>query len=130
MVCQKIKFRLQLVQNAAVRVVKVLKKRDHVTQARKELHWLPVEARIKLNIITTTWKALNGIGPKYIKDMLSIKTGRAGLRSPKSIGDRAFCKTAPTLWNELSHELRLTEKLDTFKSRLKTKLYSTNIINK
>ncbi len=74
-------------------------------------------------------------GPKFIKDMLSIKTGRAGLRSKKSIelevprtklvswGDRAFCKTVPTLWNELSHEVRLTEKLDTFKSRLKTKLF-------
>ncbi len=102
--------RLQLVQNAAVRVVKVLKKRDHVTQ----LHWLPVEARLKFKIIITTWKALNRIGPKYIKDMLYIKTGRPSLRSQKSIelevprtklvscGDRAFSETAPTLWNELS----------------------------
>ncbi len=65
--------RLQLVRNAAARVVKVLKKRDHVTQGRKELHLLPVEARLKFKIITTTWKALNGIGPKYIRDMLSIK---------------------------------------------------------
>ncbi len=76
---------MQLVQNAAARVVKVLKKRDHVTQARKELHWLPVEARLKFKIITTAWKALNGIRPKYIKDMLSIKTGRAGLRSKKAL---------------------------------------------
>ncbi len=61
--------------------------------------------------------------------------GRTGLRSSASTvlevtktklvrrGDRAFCKTAPVLWNDLTHELKLTEKLDTFKSRLKTKLF-------
>ncbi len=55
--------------------------------------------------------------------------GRTGIQSgastvlevPKTklvrCGDRAFCKTAPVLWNDLTHELKLTEKLDTFKSR-------------
>ncbi len=61
--------------------------------------------------------------------------GRTGLRSCVSTvlevrktklvrcGDRAFCMTAPVLWNDLTHQLKLTEKLDTFKSRLKTTLY-------
>ncbi len=61
--------------------------------------------------------------------------GRTGIQSGASTvlevpkiklvrcGDRAFCKTAPVLWNDLTHELKLTEKLDTFKSRLKTKLF-------
>ncbi len=127
--------RIQLVQNAAVRVVMGLKKHDHITQARKELHWLPIEARFKFKIITLTWKALNNIGPAYIKKTLKVKKGRSGLRSGKSIvleipktklsgcGDRAFCKTAPVLWTNLIHELKNTEKLDTFKSRLKTKLF-------
>ena len=67
--------------------------------------------------------------------MLTIKIGRSDLRSNSSItleipktnlkgcGNRAFCKSAPVLWNDLTHELKNTEKLDTFKSRLKTKLF-------
>ncbi len=74
------------------------------------------------------------MGPAYIKNILNVKIGRTGLWSgastvlelPKTklvrCGDRAFCKTAPVLWNDLTHEFKLTEKLDTFKSRLKTKL--------
>ncbi len=61
--------------------------------------------------------------------------GRTGLRSGVSTvlevpkiklvrcGDRTFCKTAPVLWNDLTHGLKLMEKPDTFKSRLKTKLF-------
>ncbi len=44
-----------------------LKKHDHITEARQELHWLPVEARLKFKILTLTWKALNDMGPAYIK---------------------------------------------------------------
>ncbi len=39
--------RMQLVENSAARVVMGLKKYDHITQARKDLHWLPIEARCK-----------------------------------------------------------------------------------
>ncbi len=128
--------KIQLVQNSAARVVMGLKKRDYITQARKELHWLPIEARCKFKIITLTWKALNNMGPTYIKDLLKVKKGRPGLRSNNSIvleipktnliscGDRAFCKAAPILWNGLTDDLRNTEKLNTFKSRLKTKLFN------
>ncbi len=62
--------KIQLVQNAVVRVVMGLKKHDHITQARKELHWLPIEARLKFKMITLTWKVLNNMGPAYIKKTL------------------------------------------------------------
>ncbi len=77
------------------------------------------------------WKALNKMGP-YIKDLLKLKTCRPGLRSNNSIildicgtnlisvGDRAFFKVATVLWNDLTEELRNTEKLDIFKSSLET----------
>ena len=76
------------------------------------------------------------MGPTYIKNLLNIKVCKPGLRSNNSIileipktkligsGNRAFCKAAPVLWNDLAEELRNTEKLDTFKSRLKTKLFN------
>jgi len=128
--------KIQLVQNSAARVVMGLKKYDHITQIRKELHWLPIEARCKFKIIMLTWKALNNMGTSYIKDLLKIKLCRSGLRSNNSIileipktnligyGNRAFCQSAPVLWNDLTEELRNTKKLDNFKTRLKTKLFT------
>ncbi len=47
-----------------------LKKHDLITEARMELHRLPVEARLKFKIVTLTWKALNDMGPPYIKKTL------------------------------------------------------------
>ena len=43
---------LQRVQNAAARLVLNLNLRDHVTPALKQLHWLPVEHRIKYKLCT------------------------------------------------------------------------------
>ncbi len=75
------------------------------------------------------------MGPAYNKDLSHIKKSRPGLQSNNSIlleipktnviscGDSAFCKVARLLWNGLTDELRYTEKLNTFKSRLKTKLF-------
>ncbi len=68
--------------------------------------------------------------------MLKIKECRSGLRSNKSItpeilktklkscSDRAFCKAAPILWNDLPYELKNIDKLNTFQSRLKTHLFT------
>ncbi len=83
-----------------------------------------------------TWKALNNMAPLYIKNMLKVKASRPGLRSNNSItldvpvtrlvpcGHRAFCKAAPILWKDLPQELRNTDKINTFKSRLKTHLFN------
>ncbi len=104
-------------------------------QERKEIHWLQIEARCKFKIITLTWKALNNMGPTYIKDQLKVKTYRHGLCSNNTIvleipktnliisGNRAFCKSAPVLWNDLTDDLKNSEKFITFKTRLKTKLF-------
>ncbi len=131
--------RVQLVQNAAARVVMKLRKYDHVSDALKELHWLPVEARLEYKIISLTWKALNNMAPPYIRELLVVNEGRPGMRSNastileiprtklKGCGDRAFCKSGPTLWNSLPHELRNVLRWDTFKSKLKTYLYKKHL---
>ena len=36
----------QRVQNAVVRMVKRLGSRDHITEARRNLHWLPIKYRV------------------------------------------------------------------------------------
>ena len=59
--------RLQRIQNCAARTILNGKKFDHITPLLMKLHWLPVEERIKFGILLLTYKALNDLGPQYIK---------------------------------------------------------------
>ncbi len=60
--------KLQLIQNAAARVLIKLKKREHITPVLMELHWLPVHQRIDYKILTLVYKALHNLTPSYISD--------------------------------------------------------------
>ena len=48
--------KLQRGQNTLARVVTGLHKIDHITPALKELHWLPIRARITLKIATVVYR--------------------------------------------------------------------------
>ena len=63
--------RLQYVLNAAARLVSLTNKYDHITPVRKQLHWLPVKERINFKILLTTFKALHGINPLYLCELIS-----------------------------------------------------------
>ncbi len=128
--------RLQLVQNAAVRFLTGKKKREHITPILVHLHWLPVQFRIEYKVSTFVLKALHGLFPVYISDLISPYSPRRSLRSSsenlltvplsrlKSKGDRAFSVFAPKLWNSLPKTVRLSSSLSGFKSSLKTYLFS------
>ncbi len=125
--------KMQKVQNAAVRAVRKVKKNDHITEHREGIHWLPIEARIKFKYILITWKCIHNMAPKYLQDLLNIKSGwrtnyRKLLCVPKSNhrthGDISFKVAAPELWNALPPEIRTIDKLETFKGKLKTHLFN------
>ena len=111
--------RLQSVLNTAARLVTLTRKYDSITPVLKELHWLPVQFRIRYKVLLQVFKSLNGMAPKYLSDKLN-KRPNNGLRSdnknlliiPKShlklYGDRAFSVAGPKLWNELPYDLRLS----------------------
>jgi len=130
---QSLMSRLQLVQNAAARLLAGIKKREHIT-VLKRLHWLPVKYRIEYKILLFVYKAVHGLAPEYIKDLMnSSRTQRSFncslLFVPrtrlKTKGDRAFSVAGPRLWNALPPEIRRTaSSVDVFKSRVKTYLYS------
>ena len=129
--------KLQRVQNAAARLLTSCKKYDHITPVLRELHWLPVKYRINFKILLLTFKALHGIAPSYISDLIKVKHNtRYSLRSnegvclmhpkgrmKKSFGDRSFSVAAPTLWNNLPASLRSMSSISSFKSQLKTHLF-------
>ena len=128
--------RLQLVQNAAARVLTKTRMRDHITPVLASLHWLPVVFRIDFKILLLVYKARNGLAPSYLSDHVSNYVPHRHLRSAtadlldvpkmkyKKYGKSAFCFYGPTAWNELPLYLRRAPSVDIFKAQLKTYFYS------
>ena len=128
--------KLQRVQNNAARLVFKVSKRSHITPFLKELHWLPIRARIEYKIATICFNALNGTSPLYISDLIQEYKPIRNLRSSqanrlsvptsklKTYGDRAFSFTAPHVWNSLPEHLRKTSDFKKFKKDLKTHIFN------
>ena len=57
--------------NAAAKVIPCKQKLDHVTPLLIELHWLPVHQRIIFMILPYTFKALHGVAPTYLTELIS-----------------------------------------------------------
>ena len=105
--------RLQSVQNCSARLTNLSSKYEHVTPLLINLHWLPVQERIKFKILIITFKALHGQTPPYICNLLKPSCPARALRSSnqnllykpvfnlKTYGGRSFSIAAPTLWNKL-----------------------------
>ncbi len=111
------------------------RKYEHITPVLRSLHWLPVTFRIDFKVLLLVYKSLNGLGPKYMADMLTEYKPNRPLRSLGSSqleiprvhtkqGESAFSYYAACSWNQLPEEIRCAKTLATFKSRLKTHLFS------
>ena len=66
--------KLQLIQNFAARIVKGLRKYDHVTPALSNLNWLSVERQLRLRDATMIFKCLNHLVPSYLSHKLSKRS--------------------------------------------------------
>ena len=56
---------LQLIQNAASRLIFNLPRFSHVTPLLQSHHWLPVAARIRFKVLTLDYAAANKMAPPY-----------------------------------------------------------------
>ncbi|KAK3544160.1 hypothetical protein QTP86_003938 [Hemibagrus guttatus] len=72
---------LQMIQNAAARLVFNLPKFSHTTPLLRSLHWLPVAARIRFKTLMLAYKAKNGPAPSYLKALVTFRTAPRLLRS-------------------------------------------------
>ncbi|KAF7237751.1 Insulin-like growth factor 2 mRNA-binding protein 3, partial [Varanus komodoensis] len=63
---------LQLVQNRAARLLTGTGRYVHMTPVLRQLHWLPIEVRAQFKVLVMTYKALNGLGPGYLKERLRV----------------------------------------------------------
>ena len=73
--------RLQLVQNAAARLLTGTRRHEHITPILASLHWLPVIFRIQFKIVLFVYKALNGLAPAYITELVQPHSAQRSLRS-------------------------------------------------
>ena len=135
---QSILQHLQFLQNYAAGLVYQIPKFCHITPYLKDLHWLPVQARIQFKLLSVVFKCIHGTGPQYLSELLCRRTTRPGLtsassfklyiprtqsRAERSTADRAFSISWPKLWNQLPASIQNSCSLDVFKSRLKTFLF-------
>ncbi len=73
--------KLQMVQNAAATRTR---KYDHISPVLSTLHWLPIKHRIDFKILLISYKALNGLAPQYLSELLSHYSPPRPLRSQNS----------------------------------------------
>ena len=128
--------KLQHVLNAAARIVTRTKMCNHITPVLKTLHWLPLAQRCIFKIaLFLTFKVINDLAPSYLCDLIKYRSASRDLRSlndvlldvprcKSSIGSRAFVVSAPKLWNNLPSDVRTCTSLTSFRTKLKTYLFS------
>ena len=101
--------KVQRVFNTAARLVCCAPHFSRITPLMYELHWLPFKQRIHCKILLFAFKAIHGIAPTYIQNLVSLKSqGTYNLRSSGGIllasstfrtkvtlGDRSFQVAEP-----------------------------------
>lgn len=127
--------KLQRIQNIAARMITGTRNTDHITPILKNLHWLPIEARVNFKILLITYKILNEQSTSYLESLIQEYHPSRTLRSSTRLqlyippiksnfyGGRAFPVSAPKLWNSIPEYIKRAETVETFKTRLKTFLF-------
>ena len=129
--------RLNGTLNSAVRFIfNIRDYGDDIREYYKKAHILPVELRVKYKLCLLVHKALEGISPPYLCELINLyheQPNKQGLRSytdkrlllrssvPETkISRKMFSFQAPMVWNALPLELRHELNTDSFKRSLKT----------
>ena len=127
--------KLQRIQNNATRLVLKQPKRHRISPLLKDLHWLPIKARIDYKVALLCFKCLNNNAPAYnkrsdcsihtsshvkIKHFNLLSTPRV---SSKKYGERPFTFSGPQIWNSLPENISSEKALEKLKKSLKTYLF-------
>ena len=104
---------LQRMQNNAARIVLQAARRCHAQPLLRELHWLPIQHRIKCKVVVLTFKSRsNTTAPTYLSRHIKAAVSERTLRlSAVPLPDKPFTRTdfarrayrcsVPTVWNSL-----------------------------
>ena len=126
--------------HSAARLAKGLKPRDPFTPALRQLHWLPIKARITYKICLMMFNINSGSSPRYLSSLVTpcnqiqsrtnLRSSTKGdyviQRTTRTLGRRAFSVAGRSEWNKLPIIVREAPSTSSFKSRLKTYLFKTH----
>jgi len=124
------------VQNNAARSVLQAPRRSHATPLLNTLHWLPVQRRTDYKVALLTFKVHSTSTPSYLHRPLQDREDVHNLQrrsatpalcrpfTKTTMAKRAFHCTAPAIWNSLPKTVLDSDTVTSFKSRLKTHLFS------
>ena len=123
---------MQKVQNTAARLILRAPRHQNCTPLLQQLHWLQIYERMKYKTICMCYNA-----PSYISELLHLYSPSRSLRSSsdtrmlkiqrfnrKTHGFRTFSHFGPHIWNNLPQDIRHSATHSSFKSQLKTFLFS------
>ena len=127
--------KLQRVQNQAARLIMNASYDHPSAELLKALHWLPVKARVMFKVLVIVFRVIKGTAPVYLREMFTSSRQRYRLRSQSDINfniprrrtklaDRSLAVTGPKWWNDLPSDLKDIQSEFSFRSKLKTHLYS------
>jgi hypothetical protein len=125
---------LQRIQNSLARLVCKAPYRSSSQPLLKSLHWLPVTERVAYKLAALAYKVRLHQQPSYLLQHINQYQPARPLRSSNSMlltvpptktvtAARAFCVSAPTVWNSLPTTVRDTSSLPQFLHRLKGHLF-------
>ncbi len=111
-----------------------MSKYDHISQTLKALGWLPIKEHLLYRDGLLTFKCMNNKAPQYLCDSFEQRNRihnrdarrNADLDIPKfrtSSGQRSFKYTRCKIWNDLDSELKSSNDLNYFKTKLKSILF-------
>ena len=99
-----------------------LKRLDHVSPYRAELHWLPVKERVNFKLLTIIYQYVHGLAPTYLQYDIQLYSSsntrhrllRSSLDSTRlhipytnrCFGDQSFHAAGPRMWNKLPQHIR------------------------
>ena len=132
---QKHAARLQRVRQALARVVMQQSSVSPLTSTAstellKQVHWLPIEWRIRFKLACLVHKILNTGHPPYLNELIQYHKHASSTRSAAShllsvprhnlsFGARAFRVAAPKIWNSIPLHIRQSQTCSSFRRHLK-----------
>jgi len=130
--------RLQAVMNAAARLVFQSSRYDHITPLLRRVHWLRAPERITNKLAILVYQCIRGqwlctaccsnsrsTANSFILDLSTLCTTNTGCVRLATV---LSAVAAAKVWNSLPAEMTSTPSLQTFKSKLKTHLFSVSFL--
>ena len=128
---------MQEVQNTAAHLILTTPRHQNCTSLLQQLHWFPVPERIKFETACMCYNTITGSAPSYLFELLHLCSPSRSLRSSsdtrmlklqrfnrRTHGFHIFSHFGPHIWNNLPQGIKQSVILSSFKSKLKTFLFS------